>query len=189
MDVESPEAKYFGVYRGVVVDDVSPQPYHLRLHVPGMVKKTWWAPPMGTIGGGGPQRGGIIMPKVGADVHVMFEYGDINCPVWMAGHWATRDGASEVPLPARDVPPAEVHQVQCLQLGNLVFSVDERQGQRKLAIEDTATGDAIVWDLEKQGLRIKMTSGVLLECDGLVSVNGAQVTVQDRLVRITGKPV
>lgn len=182
--------KYYGLYPGVVVDNVDPKgQYRLRVRIAGFLERSTWATPMGTIGGGSEQRGGIATPAIGADVGVMFMLGDLERPVWMAGHWATRDGASEVPLPARDVPPAEVHQVQCLQLGNLVFSVDERQGQRKLAIEDTATGDAIVWDLEKQGLRIKMTSGVLLECDGLVSVNGAQVTVQDRLVRITGKPV
>jgi phage gp45-like len=67
--------------------------------------------------------------------------------------------------------------------------VDERVGQRKLVIEDTTTGDAIVWDLEKQGLRIKMTAVVIVDCDGLVKVDGAQVTLQERLVRVTGKPV
>jgi hypothetical protein len=71
-----------------------------------------------------------------------------------------------MPLPVRDVPPEDAPRVQALQLGNLVVSVDERPGDRKLSIEDTVTGDAIVWDLEKQGLRVKMTSGILIECDG-----------------------
>ncbi len=190
MQVETEIPRFYGLYPGVVVDVQDPLGLkRVQVQIPGMLERSAWAWPMGTAGGGSPGRGGMVSPVVGADVGVMFVLGDIQRPVYLPAHWGVRDGEPEMPLPVRDVPPADAPKVQALQLGNLVVSVDERPGERKLSIEDTVTGDAIVWDLEKQGLRVKMTSGILIECDGLVKVNAAQVTVQDRLVQIDPKPV
>lgn len=190
MELDDPTQRYPFAYPGVVVDNVDPEGLkRCRIEIPGVVDITTWAWPMGTMGGGSSQRGGMVSPAIGADVVVMFLLGDIERPMYLPAHWAFRGGEPEMPLPVKDVPPTEAHQVQMLQLGHLVLSVDERPGQRKLAMEDTVTGDAIVWDLEKQGLRIKMTSAVLIEADGLVRVNGAQVTLQNRMVQIDPKPV
>lgn len=189
MEVKDDTRKYPYAYPGVVIDNVDPRGWkRCRLRVQGIAEETAWARPM-TLGGGSPQRGGAVTPAIGADVVVWFLFGDIERPTFMCGHWSERDNAPEMPLPTRDVPKAEAHLVQMLQLGNLVLSVDERPGNRKMVIEDTVTEDAIVWDLEKQGLRIKMTSAVIIEADGLVRTNGAQVTTQDRLVQIDPKPI
>lgn len=173
----------------VVQNDDPEGEYRCRLEVVGLVALTTWAYPFGTIGGGSAQRGGFVVPDVGADVVVMFLMGDLERPIYTPAHWSTRGGASEMPLPARDVPPKDAYQVQSLQLGQLVLSVDERPGQRKVTAEDLVTGDAIVWDLEKQGLRLKMTSAIVVECDGLVRVEATQVTTQGRVVQTTGKPL
>jgi len=96
-----------------------------------------------------------------------------------------------MPVPARDAPPEEAHLVPSLQLmkGRLSLYVDEREGQRKLVLEDNELGDAIVWDFEKGGLRIKMTSAILLESDGLFRADALQTQIQNRLVDVTPKPI
>lgn len=191
MDHRDDHPLALGAYHGVVVQNDDPDGlYRCRLQVVGMIELTDWAFPMGTVGGGSPQRGGFVVPDVGADVVVFFLGGDLERPLYLPGWWAFRGsgGPKEMPTPALDAG-ADAHKVQSLQLGRLLFAVDERDGERKLSIEDTVTGDAIVWDLERQGLRVKMTSAILIECDGLVKVNGAQVTTQERLVQITGKPL
>lgn len=189
--VDGPEdiPRFHGAYQGVVVENDDPEGlYRCRIEVVGLVALTYWAFPFGTLGGGGPQRGGFVVPDIGADVVVMFLGGDLERPIYSPAWWSYRNGAKEMPAPARDAAE-HAHQVQSIQLGRLLIAVDERDGQRKLSLEDQVSGDAIVWDLEKQGLRVKMTSAVLIECDGLVKVNGTQVTAQDRLVQISGKPV
>jgi uncharacterized protein involved in type VI secretion and phage assembly len=179
----------FGAYQGVVMQNDDPEGlYRCRIEVVGIIELTDWAFPFGTLGGGSPQRGGFVVPAVGADVIVMFVGGDPERPIYSPAWWSFRDDAKEMPKAALDAGAA-AHQVQSFQLGSMVVAIDERTGQRKLSLEDTVTGDAIVWDLEKQGLRVKMTSAVLIEADGLVKVNGAQVTVQDRLVQISGKVI
>jgi hypothetical protein len=177
-----------GAQAGIVIDNVDPMGLHrVRLRVIGIMDVSPWAFPL-TAGGGSPQRGGHIVPAVGADVVVWFLGGDRERPMYMCGHWGVPTAGSEMPEPSKEAA-GEAHLVQALQLGQVCLSVDERPGHRKLVIEDQATGDAIVWDLEKQGLRVKMTSAILLEADGLVDVRGAQTSIMRRLVQITKKVI
>ena len=97
----------------------------------GLVALTYWAFPFGTLGGGGPQRGGFVVPDIGADVVVMFLGGDLERPIYSPAWWSYRNGAKEMPAPARDAAE-HAHQVQSIQLGRLLIAVDERDGQRKL---------------------------------------------------------
>lgn len=172
---------------GVVVDNVDPEGLHrVRVDVPGVTKLSAWARPL-TAGGGSPQRGGHIVPAVGADVAVWFTNGDVERPLYQALHWGKpppADGqpAGEQPISLRDAPAAEAHLVQALQLGSLVITFDEREGQRKLALQDVESGDSIVWDLESKGLRITMTSAVIVESRGVLSLNGLVTAIKKRLV-------
>lgn len=184
---------YLGAYRGVVIDNADPDgDARCRIDVIGIDGISDWAYPVGTMGGGSPQRGGFVVPDVGADVVVWFVGGYQDQPIYTPAHWAIRNGARERPKPTLDVPPAEAHLVQSLQLGSLCISVDERPGQRKAVAEDLDTGDAIVWDLDPvngKGLRIKMTSAIVIECDGVVTINGIKVVLKKRNVRTTSGPV
>lgn len=182
----------WGVYEGTVIDNVDTAGrWRVRLRVPGLIDRTTWATPSGVIGGGGPQRGGWVVPDVGADCHVMFLNGDPERPLYSPAGFAQAPTGSEMPVPARDVPPLEAHQVPTLQLcgGRLSLYVDERAGSRKLVFEDNELGDAIVWDLEKGGLRIKMTAGITLDADGLIRADALQVQLKGRLVQTTKAPL
>lgn len=185
--------EHFGAYRGVVVDNADPEgDARCRIEVVGVIGLTDWAYPVCTVGGGSPQRGGFVVPDIGADVIVWFVGGDLEQPIYTSAHWSRRNGERERPKPALDVPPAEAYQVQSLQLGSLCLSVDERQGQRKFVMEDLDTGDAIVWDLDPvngKGLRIKMTTAIVLECEGMIVINGTEVVLKGRNVRTSSAPV
>jgi hypothetical protein len=73
----------YGVYRGVVIDNVDPEGLsRLRVQVPqllGTVPTDWAWPSL-------PIAVGVSVPAVNDPVWVMFEAGDINRPVWV-GIW------------------------------------------------------------------------------------------------------
>lgn len=184
--------RFHGLYEATVMENVDPEgKWRVRAKVDGITDLCTWARPHGTIGGGGPQRGGWVVPDIGADVFVQFVNGDVERPVYSCDGWAEPAAGSEMPRPARDVPPEEAHLVPSLQLcgGRLSVYVDGRPGKRKLVLEDLELGDAIVWDLEEGGLRVKMTSAILLEVDGLLRAVALQATVNGRLVETSPKPI
>lgn len=184
--------RFHGLYEGTVVENVDPDGrWRVRAKVDGITDLSGWARPDGTVGGGGPQRGGWVVPDIGADVFIQFVNGDVERPVYRCGGWAVPADGSEMPVPAKDVPPEEAHMVPSLQLcgGRLSIYVDEREGKRKLVLEDLELGDSIVWDLEEGGLRVKMTSAILLEADGLIRAIGLQTTLNGRLVEVSPKPI
>jgi uncharacterized protein involved in type VI secretion and phage assembly len=83
--------KYFGKYRGVVVNNADPkQMGRIQAAIPELfgTKSSGWAMPCAL----GPRRSasGSALPKVGAGVWVEFERGDLRCPVW-TGCWWTAD--------------------------------------------------------------------------------------------------
>lgn len=190
--VETGTPKYYGCYDATVIDNVDPNgDWRVTLKIPGIADKSAWADPFGTIGGGGAQRGGWVVPDIGADVVVMFRNGDLERPLYACGNWANPAKGRELPIPARDVPANEAHQVPSLQLcgGRLSIYVDERAGKRKLVFEDNELGDHIMWDLESGGLEVKMTSIVLIKADGLVRIDGLETTINERLVAVATKAI
>jgi Type VI secretion system/phage-baseplate injector OB domain len=76
---EAATAKYFGLYRGVVVDAVDPQMLHrLRVEVPAVLGSSpeWALPSI-------PPGAAAALPSVGAVVWVAYEEGDVDRPVWL----------------------------------------------------------------------------------------------------------
>ena len=95
--------KYFGKYRGTVINNVDPeQRGRIQLMVPDVsgVALTSWALPALPIGG--LQMGLFSVPMIGSGVWVEFEQGDANYPIWVGCFWGS---AAEVPALARVVPP------------------------------------------------------------------------------------
>jgi hypothetical protein len=71
--------KYFGIYRGLVVDNADPMRLkRLRIEVPSILagEPLNWASPCVPVGKSS-------VPRIGAAVWVMFEEGDLSHPVWM----------------------------------------------------------------------------------------------------------
>lgn len=179
------DPRIYGLQIGTVIDREDPESlWRVRVKIPGLLDEpgTTWAWPMGSFGGGGPGGGGWRVPPLGADVGVLFLQGDPSRPYYLPGWWGKPKGESEIPVDARDLSPAESPQVTAIETERLAIAIDERPGSRALRIRDKVSDDAIEWDLEAMGIRIKATSGVLIESDGIVDIRGLQIIINGRVV-------
>ena len=76
--------KFFGKYRGVVINNVDPQQIgRIQIQVrnlPDGISPTWAMPcaPVNL-----PRKIGGAIPKIGAGVWIEFEQGDLNHPIWI----------------------------------------------------------------------------------------------------------
>ena len=98
------QQKFYGKYRGTVVNNIDPmQLGRIQVMVPDVLNSmlTSWAMPC--VPFGGLQSGIFAIPPVAAGVWVEFEQGDLDYPIWVGSFWGT---PSEVPSLARTVPPA-----------------------------------------------------------------------------------
>jgi type VI secretion system (T6SS) baseplate-like injector VgrG len=95
--------RFFGKYRGTVVNNVDPmQIGRIMAIVPDVSGEipTSWAMPC--LPSAGINTGVFTVPQVGAGVWIEFEHGDPDRPIWVGGYWGT---AAEVPVLAHTVPP------------------------------------------------------------------------------------
>jgi hypothetical protein len=103
-DVRTTVKRYYGKYRGTVMNNVDPmQIGRIQAIVPDVsgVIPTSWAMPC--LPGAGINTGFYTVPQIGSGVWIEFEQGDPDRPIWVGGYWGT---AAEVPLMSRAVPPA-----------------------------------------------------------------------------------
>jgi hypothetical protein len=100
--------KFYGKYRGTVVNNVDPMFMgRLLVIVPdvlGPVPSSWAVPCVPLAGPTGPPMGVYMVPPIGAGVWVEFEQGDPNYPIWVGCRWGT---VSDVPLAAKAGNPAD----------------------------------------------------------------------------------
>ena len=189
------QIRYYGIYNGVVIDRDDPEGLHrIRARLPGMIEKTGWAAPL-TNGGGSPQRGGHIVPALRSDVAVQFLNGDPEWPIYQSAWWGKRPSTgSEAPqgVIAAGAAAADVQELQLFD-GRLVITADERPREgsngQLFVIEDTKSGDNITIDLARNGIRLKASYALQLECDGVITINGLQVQINGRTVRPTSEPI
>ncbi len=95
-NVNSSQGRFYGKYRGKVLDNIDPLIMgRLLVEVPSVPANiTNFAMPC--VPYAGPQVGFYAMPPIGANVWVEFEGGDPNYPIWVGCFWSE----GEVPLEA-----------------------------------------------------------------------------------------
>ncbi len=107
-DEDQPQGKFYGTYRGTVLNNLDPeQRGRLLLSVPGVMGllPTSWAEPCTPLAGPtGPPMGVYMVPVVGAGVWVQFENGDADKPIWIGCRFGM---ASDVPTLALAGIPAD----------------------------------------------------------------------------------
>ena len=89
--------RYYGKYRGLVVDNVDPlQIGRIMAQVSDVFGETpsSWAMPC--VPAAGIQAGCFIVPPIGSEVWIEFEQGDSDYPIWTGGFWGTRGGCSDI---------------------------------------------------------------------------------------------
>jgi len=101
--VQKVEHRFYGKYRGLVVDNVDPEQLgRLKVQVPSLLGTevvTGWAMPCVPYGGE-VNQGFFFIPDIGAGVWVEFEEGDLEFPIWTGTFWSKPGGDSEVPKPS-----------------------------------------------------------------------------------------
>jgi uncharacterized protein involved in type VI secretion and phage assembly len=112
--MEKMERRFYGKYRGFVVDNADPEKLgRLTVKVPSVLGNeivTGWALPCSAYGGG-VNCGMLFIPEPEDGVWIEFEEGDLEFPVWVGTFWSKPDGDSELPKP-NDAEGAEEDEVQ-----------------------------------------------------------------------------
>jgi uncharacterized protein involved in type VI secretion and phage assembly len=153
----SSDGRYYGKYRGVVLNNIDPmQMGRVQVQVPDVlgIGLSSWA--MACVPVAGKQSGFYCVPQIGAGVWVEFEQGDPDHPIWVGGFWGSAADVPALALAGLPVSPSIV-----LQTGN----------QNTLMISDLPgpTG----------GILLKTTAGALISINeiGITISNGQGATI------------
>jgi uncharacterized protein involved in type VI secretion and phage assembly len=165
--------KYFGKYRGTVINNVDPEfRGRIQLMVPDVsgFAITSWALPALPIGG--LQMGLFSVPMIGSGVWVEFEQGDLDYPIWVGVYWGS---AADVPalsnLLVPGVPGIAMQTV--LQNGIVISDVPGPTGGIMLM---STTGAMIL--INDVGITISNGQGASIQMTGpSVVINEGALTV------------
>ena len=153
--VERVEGRYFGKYRGLVVDNADPENLgRLKVRVPSIFGDeivTGWAMPCAPYGGG-PDRGFFFVPEVDDGVWVEFEMGNLDYPVWVGTFWAKPGGTTEVPKPADAQSPPTRKILRTLK-GHSV-EMEDKDGEEVFVITYNDGDKTNVISMNKDGLTV-----------------------------------
>jgi hypothetical protein len=157
------ESKYWGKYRGTVVNNIDPeQRGRIQAIVPavtGLIPSTWATP---CVPFAGKSEGFFAVPQVGAGVWMEYEDGDPDKPIWVGGFWGL---AAEVPAQALAPPPIPPGQ-------NVVLQTTL---QNAIIISDSAPTPV------SGGIMLKSTTGAMIVVNdsGIYISNGkgAEITM------------
>ena len=154
------EEKFYGKYRGTVINNIDPKlEGRLLVQVPdvlGLVPSSWAVPCVPLAGPTGTQMGAYFVPPIGAGVWVEFEQGDPDYPIWVGCRWGS---AADVPALAHAGLPLSP---------NIVL---QTAGQNSLVISDLPgpTG----------GIMLKSASGatIIVNDTGIYIQNGKGASI------------
>lgn len=165
--------RYYGKYRGTVINNVDPmQIGRIQVMVPDVsnVMLSSWAMPCVPVAG--INMGMFTVPLIGAGVWVEFEQGDPDYPIWVGCYWGM---AAEVPLLSHMVPPAVPGITLQTPLKNGIVISDVPGPTGGIQIQ-TATGAMI--SVSDIGIMISNGKGAVINLTGpTVDINLGALTV------------
>jgi uncharacterized protein involved in type VI secretion and phage assembly len=164
--------KYYGKYRGTVINNLDPmQMGRIMVIVPDVsVIPSSWAMPCVPVAG--IQTGMYAVPIIGSGVWVEFEQGDPDYPIWSGCFWGS---AAEIPVLARLAPPVipSITLQTPLQNGLNISDVPGPTGG--IMIKST-TGAAII--VNDTGIYIQNGKGASIVMVGpSVTINAGAMTI------------
>ncbi len=140
----STNQKYYGKYRGMVLNNVDPlQIGRLMVQVPdvsALIPSSWAMPCFAFTG---KQMGAYMIPQIGAGVWVEFEQGDPDYPIW-SGCWF--GSAAEVPALALAGNPASPSIVLQTTMQNSIIVSDLPGPTGGIMLKSTTGATIIVND-------------------------------------------
>lgn len=109
-----PVRRFFGKYRGTVINNIDPlQLGRLLVQVPdvvGLTPSSWAEPCVPLAGPTGPPMGVYLVPPIGAGVWVEFEQGDPDHPIWVGCRWGSQADIPSLAKAGLPVSPSIVLQ-------------------------------------------------------------------------------
>jgi Type VI secretion system/phage-baseplate injector OB domain len=170
--------KYFGKYRGTVLNNVDPELRgRLMLNVPdvlGVIPSSWAEPCVPLAGPTGPPMGVYFVPPIGAGVWVEFEGGNPDYPIWSGCRWGS---AADIPALAKAGNPADPNIVMqsLLQHTFMISDLPPSPATGGIVLK-SATGAMIV--VNDSGIYIQNGKGASITMIGpTVTVNNGALTV------------
>lgn len=167
----SEEKKYWGKYRGTVVNNIDPeQRGRLQVLVPdvnSIVPTTFAEPCVPLAGPTGPPMGVYMVPPIGAGVWVEFEHGDPDKPIWVGCRWGLQ---SDIPLAALAGNPVDPSIVIQSLLQQAVIISDMPPSVPPLVMPPVPTTGGII-------LRSTTGASIVVNDAGIFISNGKGATI------------
>ena len=165
--------RYFGKYRGTVVNNVDPmQMARLQVmvtDVSGVIPSTWALPCFPIAG---KQMGAYFVPQVGSGVWVEFEQGNPDYPIWTGCYYGS---AAEVPALALAGNPASPSILLQTTAQN-TFVISDLPGPTGGIMLKSASGATLI--VNDTGIYIQNGKGASLVMTGpTVTLNNGAFTV------------
>jgi hypothetical protein len=167
--------KFYGKYRGTVVQNVDPElRARLMCIVPdvlGLTPSSWCeaCPPL--AGPTGPAMGVYLVPPIGAGVWVEFEGGDPNFPIWTGCRFSTGD-VPTIAFAGLPISPSIVLQTA----GQNTIAISDLPGPTGGIILKSLTGASII--VNDTGIYIQNGKGAALTMIGpAIDFNAGAMTI------------
>jgi uncharacterized protein involved in type VI secretion and phage assembly len=168
--VDKAERRFYGKYRGTVVDNDDPARLgRLKVSVPSVLGQdvvTGWATPCVPYGGAAGQ-GFLFVPERRAGVWVEFEEGDLEFPIWVGTFWCKPGGHSQAPKPNADAG-TEMGDVQKPPTCKIIktakghtIQLEDADDAETILVREGGKGHLIAMD--KNGIRIVDGTGNSIE--------------------------
>jgi len=176
MNESSGGRKYYGKYRGTVLNNVDPlQTGRLLVQVPdvlGLAPSSWAVPCVPLAGPTGTQAGVYLVPPMGAGVWVEFEQGDPEYPIWVGCRWGSAAQVPVLALAGLPVSPNIVLQTA----GQNAIVVSDVPGPTGGIMLKSLTGASII--VNDTGIYIQNGKGASILLTGpTVTINQGAMTI------------
>jgi uncharacterized protein involved in type VI secretion and phage assembly len=190
--VEQVERRFYGKYRGIVVENADPARLgRLKVRVPSVLGDvvTGWATPCSPYGGAANQ-GFLFIPEVAAAVWVEFEEGDIEFPIWVGAPWSRPDAESQLPKPQKDDGEEEADvqdpptRKTIKTLKGHTIQLEDADDEEVVLVREGVQGHLIL--LHKDGVTVEEANGNSIE----MTADGTTVTdANDNSIAMTADGV
>lgn len=182
--IEKVERRFYGKYRGFVVDNEDPEHLgRLKVTVPSVLGPdvvTGWASPC-TPYGGAANQGCLFIPEQESGVWIEFEEGDLEFPIWVGSFWSKPDGNSELPKPNK-VDGKEEDDVQAPVTRKIIktlkghsIQLEDKDGEEMITIVHRVDDDNVnVITMNSSGITITdFTANQIVMKDDAFSITSA----------------
>src|SRR5580698_1919128 len=181
--------RFFGKYRGVVIENVDPmQIGRLQAEIPDVLGETpsGWALPC--VPAAGIQAGFFIVPPIGSQVWMEFEQGDPDFPIWTGGFWELTEDVPVIASAPAPIPPGQTIVLQTNGQNALVLSDAEPAPAASGVFLKAGGGATII--VNDAGITISNGKGATISLVGpVVSINSGALTVVGASVEVDGVPL